>query len=363
MTPAPVRGDHEPTTTNGTIALVNLSARIDGLTARAQQADEAGPFTVAPQAGLVDLLTLRGHFLGRIADYEQAARLADGWVRRAPEHTAALLARARARATLHRCADAMADLDAAARLGAAPAALDAERAAILQAVGCHTEARSLLRKAAPHQSDFAMLGALAVFRAERGETTEAEHVFEEARRRCHGVSPFPLAQLDFRRGVMWMRAGDLPRARRWFEAACRRVPGYAPATGHLAEVELLLGDPRAAVARLRSLAETSDDPEYAAHLARALRAADRHQEAQAWRDQAAEQYEDLVLRHPEAYADHAADFWLTVGGDVDRGLQLALRTLVMRQTTRSYALVGRARTVGGQETLGTALPRHLAVNM
>ncbi|WP_217238463.1 hypothetical protein [Streptomyces sp. AC555_RSS877] len=55
-----------------------------------------------------------------------------------------------------------------------------------------------------------------------------------------------------------------------------------------------------------------------------------------------------MLRHPEAYADHAADFWLMVGANVDRGLQLALRALVMRQTTRSYALVQRATTARNQ---------------
>ncbi|MFF4028428.1 tetratricopeptide repeat protein [Streptomyces sviceus] len=186
-----------------------------------------------------------------------------------------------------------------------------------------------------------------VFRAERCETAEAEHLFEEARAAHRGVSPFPLAQLDFRRGVMWLREGDLPTARSWFDAARRRVPGYAPATGHLAEVDLLLGAPETAVARLRPLMETGDDPEYPAHLALALRAVGRHQEARPWRDRAAERYEDLVARHPKAYADHAADFWLMVGGDVDRGLQLALQALVMRQTGRSYALVRRAREASG----------------
>ncbi|WAU82531.1 tetratricopeptide repeat protein [Streptomyces sp. Qhu-G9] len=348
MTSRPVRDDHEPVTTNGTIALVNLSAQIDSLATQGQRADSTTLFAVAQQAVLVDLLALRGHLLGRVADYEHAAQLAERLVCEAPGDSIALLARARTRATLHRFAEAMTDLDAAGRAGAAQATLDGERAAILQAVGCYAEAQLLLRKAAPHQSDFTMLSALAVLQAERHETAEAEQVFGEARRSYRGVSPFPLAQLDFRRGVMWMREGDLPAARAWFEAARRRVPGYAPATGHLAEVDLLLGDPEAAVAHLRPLVETSDDPEYSSHLALVLRVAGRYQEAQQWRDRAAERYDELVLRHPEAYADHAADFWLMVGSNVDRGIQLALQTLVMRQTTRSYALVQRARAASNQ---------------
>jgi hypothetical protein len=48
-------GDREPSTTGGTIVMVNLHAQIGGLTA-------ASPL-------LIDLLILRGHVLGRIADY------------------------------------------------------------------------------------------------------------------------------------------------------------------------------------------------------------------------------------------------------------------------------------------------------
>ena len=363
MTGRPVRADQEPVTTNGTLALLNLSAQIDGLAAPVRREASTAPLGVGRQAVLVDLLTLRGHLLGRVADYERAAQLSEQMVWNAPDDGAALVARARTRATLHRFAEAMADLDAAGRAGAEQAALDAERASILQAVGCHADAHALLRSAAPHQSDVTKLSALAVCQAERRETAEAEHLFDEARAAHRGVSPFPLAHLDFRRGGMWLREGDLPTARSWFDAARRRVPGSAPATGHLAEVDLLLGDPETAVARLRPLMETSDDPEYPAHLALALRAVGRHQEARPWRDRAAERYEELVARHPEAYADHAADFWLMVGGDVDRGLRLALQTLVMRRSSRSYALVRRAREAGRGLAHDASGPRHPATSM
>ena len=103
---------------------------------------------VAERALLVDLLILRGEVLGRIADYERAAELAEVLVRDAPDDGAAWLARARTRATFHRFAEALADLDAAGRRGADQAALDAERAAILQAVGCYAEAL----RAAPDRS-------------------------------------------------------------------------------------------------------------------------------------------------------------------------------------------------------------------
>ena len=124
---------------------------------------------VAEQARLVDLLILRGDVLGRIADYEQATGLAELLVCAAPDDGAAWLARARTRATFHRFAKALADLDAAGRCGADQATLDAERAAILQAVGCYAEALVLRRTAAERRPDFTTLGALAVLEAEARE--------------------------------------------------------------------------------------------------------------------------------------------------------------------------------------------------
>ena len=92
----------------------------------------------------------------------------------------------------------------------------------------------------------------------------------ESHGRYRGVSPFPLALLDFQLGLMWMNEGQLEDARSSFEAALRRVPAYAPARGHLAEVEAQLGEIDSAVARLYPLALSSDDPDYAAQLARIL---------------------------------------------------------------------------------------------
>jgi len=303
---------------------------------------------VAEQALLVDLLILRGDVLGRIADYEQAAGLAELLVCAAPDDAAAWLARARTRATFHRFAEALADLDAAGRCGADQAtldhaALDAEWAAILQAVGCYADARVLRRDAAERRPDFTTLGALAVLEAERGEVAQAELLFTEARRRYWGVSPFPVALLEFRRGLMWLGQRDLPAARAWFDVAVQRVPAYAPAVGHRAEVDAALGARDAAINRLRPLAASSDDPEYAASLASVLSDAGQPVEAEQWRMSAAARYDELVVRHPEAFVDHAAEFWLTVGGDSTKGAGSWNRISV---ATRAPAILDRVISSG-----------------
>jgi hypothetical protein len=109
--------DGEPFTTAGVIAVANLEARINGQVSRAT----SGRLTVSERAELVELIALRGHVLGRIADSERAAAMADELVGRVPSDARSFLARARMKGVFHRFASALTDLDTAAALGATAA--------------------------------------------------------------------------------------------------------------------------------------------------------------------------------------------------------------------------------------------------
>lgn len=331
-------------TTSGVLALINLQAQIDSGKRQPRDAQ----LDVSSQAEFVDLVGLRGQILGRIADYEWAEELAEELTNDAPGSGLAFLARARTRARFHRFAEALNDLDEAQRLGADAPAVDAERAATFQATGRYEEALALQRRAVKQRADLNSLGAMATLYAEREEIGTAERLFDESRRRYRGVSPFPLALLDFQRGAMWLARGNFRQARLWLDAAHRRLPCYAAADGHLAEVAAALastsdnGRPlETALSRLRMLAITSDDPDYAASLARILREAGRVEEALEWRAKAAARYDELIVRHPAAFADHAAEFCLEAG-DPQRALRLAKRNFEVRQTPRARELLMRA---------------------
>jgi tetratricopeptide (TPR) repeat protein len=330
--------DNGPVTTAGGIAVGNLQARIDGQLSRAT----GGGLTVGERAELVELIALRGHVLGCIADAELAAGLADELVGQVPSDARSLVARARMRGVFHRFASALTDLDTAAALGGDRVDLDAERAAIYQALGRYDEALAIRRLAVDRHADFSALAALAGVYGERGELDEAERWFRAARRCYRGTSPFPLAMLEFQRGQLWMEQHDLRRARAWCDAAVRRLPAYVPAQGHLAELDAALGNTAAAIARLRPLALASDDPDYATQLARILGSAGQPEEAQTWRGKAEARYDELLARHHDAFADHAAEFWLTIGGDPQRALWLAHQNLSLRQTPRARGLVRRS---------------------
>jgi tetratricopeptide (TPR) repeat protein len=294
-----------PPTTAGVIAMGNLNVRVEGLSWQATQESLAGD----GWDELVKLTALRGHVLGRIEDAERAASFAQAFVHEAPRDARSFLARSRMVAQFHRFSAALADLDAAAALGLDPRMLDEERATIYLALGRYDEALEIHRRTLSTHADFRALSGRARYHAELGGMVEAETWFVAARRSYRGVSPFPLAVLEVQCGQRWLAQDDLIRARIWLESAARRLPTYVPAQGHLAEIDAVEGRAAVAIERLRRLVLSSDDPYYACQLARV---SDESAEAIFWRAHAAARYEELVKRHPDAYADHAAEFWLTI---------------------------------------------------
>ncbi|PZV16952.1 MAG: hypothetical protein DCF20_07325 [Pseudanabaena sp.] len=325
-------------TTSGVLALSNLQAQIEGIQARVQ----AGLGSVTNRSELIELVSLRGLILGQITDYQWTEKQSEHLVCEFPTESLAFIARARTRATFHRFTEALMDLDEAQQYGAEPQAVDIERAGIFQAIGEYDQAIALFRTATERQADFVSLSALAALHAEFGDTTIAEQFFEQSQHSYRGASPIPLALIEFQRGHMWMSTGDLHCAHHWFRIAHRRLPGYAPAQGHLAEVEAEFGETETAINRLMPLTISSDDPDYCVALSRILLKIGRTAESNAWSTKAAARYNDLISRHPEAFADHAAAFWLEVGSDPARALSLAKLNLKIRQTPKAKKLFDRA---------------------
>src|SRR5581483_5386777 len=99
-------------TTTGSIALDNLQAAFSGY----DKAVRERPGDQGLRKPLADLLAARGQYLGRIADYERAAGLAEELVAKAPKDAEALLLRAQMRSTFHRFGEALGDLGLAEKL-------------------------------------------------------------------------------------------------------------------------------------------------------------------------------------------------------------------------------------------------------
>jgi tetratricopeptide (TPR) repeat protein len=239
---------------------------------------------------------------------------------------------------VHRFADARAHLARAARMGGPREAIERHLLAIDQACGAELDAVLAARRRIATTSgtieDLVPLGAVL---ADLERYAEADAVYQRAFYSYAGISPFPLAWVSFQLGVLWGELAATPDANLaelWYRRAIACSPGYVKARVHLAEIygsQQRTGD---AEAVLRP-ALSSRDPEVRWRLADVLIAQERADEAETQRDAARLGFEELLDRHPLAFADHAAEFYAGTGNDHRRAFELARANVMNRPTRRA----------------------------
>lgn len=339
--------------TSGRIAVANLSASIESLELR--RVDGA---TFEDLLALSRLLFVRGDLLGRISDHDRGERVATEAVGLSPDVASALYIRARLAGRFHRFDEAGALLDRALAAEYPGGEVDAERAALLQATGRYVEAHSLRERLAKEDTGIHTLGALASLLAEMDRWEAAEASYAAALDADSGVSPLPGGQLIFEWAVSAMRRSEFGRAEALFLELDAILPQHVPARGHRAEVALARGQVDLARALIGPLVDASDDPEYRATYAEILAAAGEREASAREAERAAAAYELLLARRTEAYADHAAAFFLSIGNRPERAMELALLNWHLRDTPRSRGLLARAcrsTAASGENRMATAL--------
>ncbi len=343
--PAPGEVGDSLNTTDGVLAMANLDALIDGRESFLQRE----PGGAAQRAVLVDLLQTRGQLLGRLEDYDRAEEVAQRAVAVTPQLPESWLARASNSLMFHRFQEGLLDLDEAARRGADKDSVEALRASALLAEGRTDEALVLRRHAAQRWANTSTLTALAVAEMAAGDLAQADRHLDAAVRAYHDVAPFPLAFVDFQRGLLAEEEGNLDRAAARYRAVLRRLPRHVQAAAHLSALALARGQLATAASVLAPLASI-EEPEVVALRADVLQRQGQGAEAEQLRQRVEARYGALLARHPEAFADHAARFFLT--RDARRALALARLNLAARQTPAAYDLALSAALAAGDEPGG-----------
>ncbi len=335
---APLSQEELPTT-DPSIAVPNF----EGLLQAAKQAAAARPKDPPPPS-LPGLYLMQAQVFGDLDAYDRALDAAERIARAKPKDWEAALSLASALSALHLFDRARAEVERAERLAGKGAPIDAARASILQATGRVDEALAIRKRLAAERPTLGTLGLLAATLGDAGQIDDAEQSFVEAQYHFPDVSPFPVVWLYFQFGLMEQKLGRLSTARELFEAAHERLPDDVQAASHLAAVLALTGERERAVALLRPLVEKSSDPELAGQLAELDAQAGAKAEAEALKARAQKRYDELTAKHPEAFSDHAARFWMGPGGDAKKALTLAERNLKVRKTREAYELTIEAAT-------------------
>ncbi len=319
-----------PHTTSPSLALHNLSIDV----ANRQETYDKSP-DAESLSRLVDMLLARSQFTGRFSDLEAADHVTLTALPKFPKNATAHLARANALGAVHEFDASLAELAKAEKLGGVADKIAEARAAIYQAQGKLDEAWKI-RSATEEKYELSpALASRAALVGDMGKPAESERLFAEARAKFRDVSPFMLSWMDFQHGFLLERKGDRADAKKWLAEAHQVNPTYTHAAVHLAG----LSTPDEAVAILKPLVDTSDDPDVLAGLADALRRTGKEEEAKPIRARAKARYEDLLAKYPKAFADHAAQFYLGFGGDVQRALVLAKANEANRKTEAAVELL------------------------
>lgn len=318
-------------TTHPDIAVRNQ----DFLVNRMRMTMERNPDDPEAVRRLLDQLLTRTQFRGTLRDYDEALTVTERLLERRPDDPRAQLERARVLERLHRFDEAERLLAALepmldpGRSQHAAVADEAERARIRIQLA-RGEPETVLAAAEARAAEapgFGSLTQLAFTLAALGRTEDAEAAYLRSLDFWDRISPFAIAWIEFQRGELHV-ATDPDRAALHYRRALDYLPGYITARVHLAEVMAEDGRYDEAIALLEAAVGTSEDPEVDSRLAEFLLAAGREEAAEPIRQRALAGYADLLERHPLAFLDHIAEFYLGSGGDPGQAWIMAERNWI-----------------------------------
>ena len=275
---------------------------------------------------LVQLLTARAAITQKVEDYVEALALTEVLVTAHPREVSVWKLRVTARTRVHRFAQARAALAKLSAWTKEPSETEELAATLDDATGAPERAAPIRETIARTLRRPQEITLQAANLALRGKLDAAVELIPTAAAAARDNSPVLFSWLYFQWGRLWEQKGELAKARAAYAEAHRRLPGYVEATTHLAQLMVVAGEDPAKL--LAEALETNRYPELLA-LAGKL-------------DEARREWERYVTALPEAFADHAARFYLGPGKDPLRALALAQANLANRDSPEARSLAVEA---------------------
>lgn len=266
-----------------------------------------------------------------------------------------LVSRARLHFTLHRFADAAADLSQAEAavvvLPAIRAGALAVRADLAAQTGHYDEARRLAEELDRARRGPDTLHRLALLDWQTGDLVQAERRLTEADSSYTGASGQYRAWLKLQRGDFELDRGRIESALDLYRQAEELFPGWWLAYGRVARAQALAGQTESAIFAYQELIGRTGDPEFMDQLAEIYRARSDINPFARWLQKSRRLHEGRMERFPEAAIGHALSHYLRLEPDTREAARLAERNRVLRPNGEATTWLAEAYARGGRLTM------------
>jgi tetratricopeptide (TPR) repeat protein len=338
---AACRGDHAKShATNGSAGVASIVPRLykseDGVE-ELRALDKRVEIHRDVPVEEIGLLLLRGTYRSHVEDYQAADQLSREWVAR-DNTLSAWDTRTRVLTAIHDFAAARDALTHVKKLALADDQWTELATAIDEAGGRRDRSFPARSEGARRWPSAANLTVYAGALALEGHFDDAIGLIPKAAKVVNDNSPETFAWLLFQWGRLYEQKGDFASARAFYQAAHERIPGYVEANAHLALTMISTGDREGAKRVVAEALKTDRQPSLL-DLAAQLGIGSVEEARSEW--------ERYVTTLPKAFADHAARFYLGVGKNPQRALELARQNLANRDVPEARELVIQAALAAG----------------
>jgi len=304
----------------------------------------------------IGFLLDRAAIRGDLEDYAEALALSGAWIEHAPKSDAAWKARVGVLTRVHRFGAARDALDHLEPLVPDRSEWEGLAATIDEATGQLDRSAPYREATARRWPSTVNLVQWANSLALQGKLDDALAVMPKAAAVMRENPPELFEYLYFQWGRLYEQKGEPAAARQFYEAALARLP-TVEVQAHLAQALIATGDRDAARKVVTAALAGNRHPDLVA-LAAELEPDPGKRAALVAEAKAG--WERYLAALPDAFADHAARFFVGVGGDPARALALADQNLANRDTLEARALVVEAALAAGAPDRACAVAGPIA---
>lgn len=324
---------------------ITVNNHLSSLT-RLHRVFEAQPTNLAISGAIINAELVNSQFLGDYLSLDRLTSLSKILLLNNSESPEAYVQVAQITASMHQFEAAYTYLRKAENLGGSPNDIEYVELSVLQATAkdqdrvLEVRKRKVLASGAPED-----LVPYAAVLADSGQFELANSYYLKAiKYQYKNPSPFIPAWISFQLGMLW---GELAENKNtdlasfWYEKAINYLPQYTKARIHLAEIYMDSGKYELALQTLQP-ALTSTEPEVGWKISEIYTIKNQAEVSTQYLHLANTMFTRLLEKHPLAFADHAAEFYMGPGNNPRKAYELALLNFQNRPTNRAATLLQKA---------------------